>query len=241
MRRAGIAALLTLAAALTASACAEDANLREIAPPEGATVTALSEDAQAKLDQRLERAVVRVRNLTCTGLGTGSGFLVGDDRLITNHHVVDGAAELEVNLYDGRTIRATVDGVLRADDVGIVRLAAGSDLPDPLDVAATNPAAGTSVRALGFPLGGKYTVTEGSVTRERAGIVNGMPRLEFTAPVNHGNSGGPLVNLKGEVVGIVTEGVVEAGVFFAIPAADLADLEAQGSTAVQPCQETLAN
>ena len=238
MRRA-LAAVAVVAVSVAMAGCADDANLRRIDPPPGTSVDALGDDEQARLDQRLEQAVVRVRNLTCTGLGTGSGFLIGGRRLVTNHHVVDGAAQLEVNLYDGRTVKASVDGVLKADDIGIVRLARGADLPDPLEVADSRPAAGTAVRALGFPLGGRYTVTEGAVTRERAGIVNGMPRLEFTARVNHGNSGGPLVDSAGRVVGIVTEGVVEAGVFCAIPAADLEDLEAQGATAVQPCQETL--
>ncbi|MCB0877413.1 MAG: trypsin-like peptidase domain-containing protein [Thermoleophilia bacterium] len=233
--------VLVVVAQLIAAGCGDDApSIERATAPDATDVSAASDSDQAKLDQRLEQAVVRVRNLTCQGVATGSGFLIGGNRLVTNHHVVNGAALVEVNLYDGRTVQARVDRVLKADDIGIVQLADGADLPDPLDVATSNPPAGTKVRALGFPLGGEYTVTDGEVVREAAGVVNGMPRLEFTAAVTHGNSGGPLVDERGTVVGIVTEGLEDAKRYFAIPAADLPRLETQGATQVQPCVDTLS-
>ncbi|WP_435335568.1 S1C family serine protease [Haloarchaeobius sp. TZWWS8] len=140
--------------------------------------------------------------------GAGSGFVYDESgHVVTNHHVVDGATEVECRFSNGEWRTASVVGTDPATDLAVVRV---EDLPDyvtPLPVAAANPVPGTPVAALGNPMGLDGTISAGIVS----GVNRSMPTGEgFTipdtvqtdAPINPGNSGGPLVTLDGEVVGV---------------------------------------
>jgi serine protease Do len=158
--------------------------------------------------------------------GLGSGFIV--DRqgyVLTNHHVVDGAADIKVALTDGRTFRAVLVGADPFTDLAVLRIDAKNLLALPLG-DSTRLAAGETVVAIGSPLWieGGPTVTTGVVSAlGRSMEQPGLPALhnliQTDAAINPGNSGGPLLNLRGEVVGINTAVIASAhGIGFAISA-----------------------
>lgn len=151
----------------------------------------------------------------------GSGFIISNDGyILTNSHVVDGAARVKVNLSDGRSFAAVIKGHDRKLDLALLKIEAEPPLPvaslgdsDLLDV-------GDGVIAIGNPFGLTLTVT--------AGIVSATGRMLFEnnhdnfiqtdASINPGNSGGPLVNRRGEVIGVNTAKVAGGdGLGFAIP------------------------
>jgi S1-C subfamily serine protease len=155
--------------------------------------------------------------------GQGSGFITRSDGVIlTNAHVVEGANEVGVTLPDGRSFSGKVLGTDPITDVAVVKVAA-SNLPvAPLgDSAKVRP--GEWAIAIGNPLGLDNTVTAGiisAVQRTNAvGEGQRVPYLQTDAAVNPGNSGGPLINDRGQVIGINTaiRQAPGAGLSFAIP------------------------
>jgi serine protease Do len=137
--------------------------------------------------------------------GSGSGFMV--DRqgyLLTNNHVVEGAERITVTLADGRVFRGEVVGADPATDVALVRIPASPNLPEaPLgDSDELRP--GEWVCAIGNPLGYVHSVTVGVVSFIGRKIFDQSldHYIQTDAAINFGNSGGPLINSKGEVVGI---------------------------------------
>ena len=136
--------------------------------------------------------------------GQGSGFIISPDGLVlTNAHVVDGASEVDVKLTDKREFRAKVLGVDPYSDVAVIKIDA-RDLPTVKlgDPARTRP--GDWVVAIGSPFGFENTVTAGIVSAKQRRLPDEtyVPFIQTDVPVNPGNSGGPLFNLQGEVVGI---------------------------------------
>ncbi len=136
--------------------------------------------------------------------GMGSGFIVATDGVIlTNAHVVEGADEVQVKLTDRREFKGKVEGVDKVTDIAVVRIAA-SGLPavkigDPSQIRV-----GEWVLAIGSPFGFENTVTAGIVSATSRSLPQGnyVPFIQTDAAVNPGNSGGPLFNLRGEVIGI---------------------------------------
>lgn len=155
--------------------------------------------------------------------GQGSGFITRSDGVIlTNAHVVEGASEVGVTLPDGRSFRGKVLGSDSITDVAVVKVAAAGLPVAPLgDSAKVRP--GEWAIAIGNPLGLDNTVTAGiisAVQRTNAvGEGQRVPYLQTDAAVNPGNSGGPLINERGQVIGINTaiRQAPGAGLSFAIP------------------------
>ena len=136
--------------------------------------------------------------------GQGSGFIVtADGTVLTNAHVVEGADEVTVKLTDKREFRAKVLGMDKSTDVAVLRINA-RDLPT---VKIGNPAAtrvGEWVLAIGAPFGFENSATAGIVSAKGRSLPDGsyVPFIQTDVAVNPGNSGGPLFNLSGEVIGI---------------------------------------
>jgi len=155
--------------------------------------------------------------------GLGSGFIVSADGVIlTNAHVVDGADEVTVKLTDKREFKAKVIGVDKPSDVAVLKIAA-SNLPTVQLGDSTNVKVGEWVVAIGSPYGFDNTVTSGIVSAKSRSLPDGnyVPFIQTDVAVNPGNSGGPLFNMKGEVVGINSQIYSRTGGFqglsFAIP------------------------
>jgi len=168
--------------------------------------------------------------------GSGTGFIIDPDGLIvTNEHVIKEADRIKVKLADGRERRAVVQGADHATDIALLKIEA-SDLPVlPLgDSDAVR--VGDPVIAIGNPLDYEHSVTSGIVSAKGRKVYNDPPFENFIqtdAAINRGNSGGPLLNLAGEVVGVNTIIRVDGrGISFAVPSnvvkQVIAQLRAQG-------------
>jgi serine protease Do len=155
--------------------------------------------------------------------GLGSGFIVsGDGYIMTNAHVVDGATEVMVKLTDRREFKAKVIGSDKKSDIAVIKIDA-KNLPVVTTGSSDRVAVGEWVVAIGSPFGFENTVTAGIVSAKARSLPNDSltPFIQTDVPVNPGNSGGPLFNLNGEVVGINSQIFSESGGFqgisFAIP------------------------
>jgi Do/DeqQ family serine protease len=157
--------------------------------------------------------------------GLGSGVVIGADGLIlTNHHVIADASKIRVDTADGRSYPGTLVGSDPASDLAVVRIKA-TGLPTVPFGDSDRLKVGDVVLAFGNPLGVGQTVTMGIVSAKgrATGVSDGSYEdfLQTDAPINQGNSGGALVNLQGELVGINAQIVSPSGgnigLGFAIP------------------------
>ena len=155
--------------------------------------------------------------------GLGSGFIVSaDGYILTNAHVVDGATDVLVKLTDRREFKAKVIGSDKKSDIAVIKIDA-KNLPVVSVGSADKVNVGEWVVAIGSPFGFDNTVTAGIVSAKARSLPtdNFTPFIQTDVPVNPGNSGGPLFNLNGEVVGINSQIFSESGGFqgisFAIP------------------------
>ncbi|WP_347350985.1 serine protease [Intrasporangium sp.] len=163
-----------------------------------------------------ERAALRIRNITCQGVQVGSGFAVAPRVIVTNRHVVDGAAVLQIETFDGSDRQVATAGVATFADLSVVRLA--EDLPATLPLAAQNPKPGDRITVVGYPGGGELTTSQGRVLRYGADLVgeSDEPMIVDDAPIEHGSSGSPLVDAAGQVVGVAYAGKPD-GPYWAVP------------------------
>jgi serine protease Do len=156
--------------------------------------------------------------------GEGSGFIVSEDGyILTNAHVVNGASQVTVKMTDRREYEAKVVGVDERTDVAVIKIE-GKNLPTVKLGDASRLKPGEWVIAIGSPFGFENSVTAGVVSatsRSMPGEANYTPFIQTDVAVNPGNSGGPLFNLKGEVVGINSQIYSRTGGYmglsFAVP------------------------
>jgi S1-C subfamily serine protease len=157
------------------------------------------------------------------GRGSGSGVIFTPDGFaLTNSHVIDGGGGITVTLTDGRSMRADVTGRDAATDLAVVRIR-HSALPYARFADSARLRVGQVAIAIGNPYGFQHSVSAGVVSalgrslRTRSGaMMSGL--IQTDAALNPGNSGGPLVTTRGDVVGINTAIIVPAqGLCFAIP------------------------
>ncbi len=137
--------------------------------------------------------------------GSGSGIIYSDDGyIITNYHVVEGATSVSVTLSDGREYEASIVGTDEASDLAVIKVEE-TGLPEATFGKSSDLELGELVVAIGNPLGYDNTVTDGIVSglnRQLSDYTDAMTLIQTNAAINSGNSGGALVNSKGEVVGI---------------------------------------
>jgi serine protease Do len=148
--------------------------------------------------------------------GVGSGFFISEDGyLLTNHHVIDGATEIFVTLTDGQEFKAEVIGSDERTDVALLKIDAENMTTLPIGTAQ-NLKKGQWVLAIGSPFGFESTVTAGIVSAIGRETGEFLPFIQTDVAVNPGNSGGPLLDLNGEVVGINAQIVSRSGGFMGI-------------------------
>jgi putative serine protease PepD len=163
-----------------------------------------------------------------SGQAEGSGF-VYDSRgdIVTNQHVVDGAQSITVKLWNGKTYKATVVGTDSSTDLAVIRVDAPASQLHPLSLGDSSEVqVGDGVVAIGSPFGLEETVTNGIVSalhremRSQSGFTID-DSIQTDAAINHGNSGGPLLNSSGKVIGVNSQIESDSGgndgVGFAIP------------------------
>jgi serine protease Do len=150
----------------------------------------------------------------------GSGFVIREDGyLVTNAHVVGDADRIQVRVADGRRFDGKVVGLDERVDLALVKIDA-TGLPVARLGDSNRTRVGELVLALGHPFGAEQTVSFGIVSRKGAPVRGVSPAFDFIqtdAAVNPGNSGGPLVNMAGEVIGINSMATVTGTIGFAIP------------------------
>ncbi len=157
--------------------------------------------------------------------GVGSGFIVSPDGyIVTNAHVVDDASEVTVKLTDRREFTAKVIGADKRTDIALIKIESTKPLPA-LDLSNPAPARqGEWVIAIGSPFGFENSVTAGIVSGVHRALPGGQmtPFIQTDVAVNPGNSGGPLLNAAGQLVGVNSQIYSRSGGFmglsFAIPA-----------------------
>ncbi|KIN68514.1 Do family serine endopeptidase [Sulfitobacter donghicola] len=156
--------------------------------------------------------------------GLGSGFIISEEgQIVTNHHVVEGAQSVEVTMADGRTFDAKVLGSDPATDIALLSITAEVDLPFVSFGTSQTMRVGDEVVAVGNPFGLSSTVTSGIISAKSRDINSGPydDFIQTDAAINRGNSGGPLFNNDGDVIGvntaIISPGGGSVGIGFAVP------------------------
>lgn len=160
--------------------------------------------------------------------GVGSGFIVDPKGyILTNEHVVEGATRITVGLQSGEKFRGRVIGIDEETDVAVIKIDTAHELPT-VTLGDSNAAqVGDWVLAIGSPFGLDQTVTAGIISkkeRETPYFSSFQRFLQTDAAINRGNSGGPLVNMRGEVIGINSQIATSTGDYngigFALPASE---------------------
>ena len=216
---------LGVAAAAGLAGCSADSDVAPTATDGGATTTARetasgqnaavspSGAGEGSAYTRVYRQTIgSVVQILVPNGGLGSGFVYDGSHVVTNYHVVTDHERVQVQFSQGESVTGRVVGTDRHTDLAVVRVENRPDYAAPLSLVTEEPVIGTRVAAIGSPYG-----LQGSLT---TGVVSGVNRLvpspnadfsipnaiQTDAPVNPGNSGGPLVNLAGEVLGVINSG-----------------------------------
>ena len=186
-------------------------------------------DVAAKVGPAVVGIVAKVPQSSIFGTNyataSGSGFIISEDGLVaTNNHVIEGAREITVMLSNGESRTATVVGADETSDLAVVKMESGNYYSAELG-SSGDLRVGDRVVAIGNPLGQEFagSVTVGYVSALNRSVTDGNKTLNLIqtdAAINEGNSGGPLVNTQGEIIGINTLKMAATGVEglgFAIP------------------------
>ena len=153
--------------------------------------------------------------------GMGSGFIItADGYILTNHHVIDNADEVFVRLTDNREFKAKIIGSDKRTDVALLKIE-GKNLPVLKTGNSANIKVGEWVLAIGSPFALENTVTAGIISAKARDTGDYLPLIQTDVAVNPGNSGGPLINMAGEAIGINSQIYSRSGgymgISFAIP------------------------
>jgi S1-C subfamily serine protease len=169
---------------------------------------AFSQESLPELVRRVKPQVVAIATYDSQGeaLMTGSGFFVRPGQVVTNLHVIRGAQRCEIKTLDGKGKVFPVAGMLAVDEEGDLALLSVDmppDRPRASELAPVLPDEGEQIVVIGNPLKLEGSVTDGIVSAVRE-VPNVGKIIQITAPISHGNSGSPVFNMKGQVVGVVT-------------------------------------
>ena len=193
-------------------------------------ILAQTQETLPELIRRVKPAVVAVITYDAKNevQMTGSGFFVRSGQVLTNMHVIEGAHHVEIRTLDGKGKTYAVEGLLNADDEGdlaLLSVPVPADRVRGLEIAGALPEEGEDVFVIGNPLRLEGSVSNGIVSAVRE-VPNLGEIIQITAPISHGNSGSPLFNMKGQVLGIVTMKVTNGqNINLALGASRLAKLK----------------
>jgi S1-C subfamily serine protease len=181
--------------------------------------------------RRAGGGVVQITTTTGSGGGLGSGFVIDKDgHIVTNYHVIDGADTIEVSFSNRETLSATLVGSDPSSDLAVLQVDASAATLTPLTLADSSKVqVGDPVVAIGNPFGLESTVTAGIVSALQRAVKapNGYAIdqvIQTDAPINQGNSGGPLIDAQGQVIGVNSQietggsSSGNVGIGFAVPA-----------------------
>ena len=164
-----------------------------------------------------DKSVVIINSLDSDGdvISQGSGFCIAEGVFVTNYHVVEGAARLQIETEDDK--KYEVEGIISADilsDLVLIKTKTNPNLPV-LKLGFDKPKAkGQQIVTIGSPEGLKNTVSEGIISGYRNST--GVELIQITAPITHGSSGSPLFDMVGDVIGINTSGLDAGNLNFAV-------------------------
>ncbi len=203
--------------------------------------TAAAQTAQEAAIAKDKAGVVEVKVTTQSGNAIGSGVII-DARgyIVTNNHVVSGAQSIEVVLSDGTRLPAQLVGTSAANDLAVLKINTTKQLTAIKLGNSSQVQVGEDVLAIGNPLGITQTVTQGIISATGRTVSEGQGEATLTnaiqtdAALNPGNSGGALIDLQGNLIGIPTLGAIDpefntpaSGVSFAIPSNTVASVVSQ--------------
>jgi len=190
-----------------------------------------AQESLPALVKRVKPAVVAISTYDSTGeaLMTGSGFFLTPGQVVTNLHVIRGAVRAEIKTLDGKGKIFPVNGTVAIDEEGDLALLS-IDMPleraRSSELASELPDEGEPIFVIGNPLKLEGSVTDGIVSAVRE-VPNSYRIIQITAPISHGNSGSPVFNLRGQVLGVVTVKVTNGqNINLAIAAARVGQLKA---------------
>ena len=173
-----------------------------------ACTQSFAQQSLPELVRRVKPSVVAIATYDSQGeaLMTGSGFFVRPGQVVTNLHVIRGAQRTEIKTLDGKGRVFAVAGVLAVDEEGDLALLSVEMPPDKSrssELSLVLPDEGEQIVVIGNPLKLEGSVTDGIVSAVRE-VPNVGKIIQITAPISHGNSGSPVFNMNGQVVGVVT-------------------------------------
>jgi tetratricopeptide (TPR) repeat protein len=190
--------------------------------------SARAQEYLPELVKRIKPSVVSIVTLNEKGekLSSGSGFFIAADRVVTNRHVIEGAYRAEIHLTSGKVY--VVKGALAVDgagDIALLQVDVPAQAVNPLTIVRASPLEGESIVVIGNPLG-----LEGSVSNGIVSAVRDIPSfgriIQITAPISPGSSGSPVVNMRGDVIGVATLQLSEGqSLNFAVPSERVAQLK----------------
>lgn len=190
-----------------------------------------AQESLPNLVKRVKPAVVAIATYDANGeaLMTGSGFFLRPGQVVTNLHVIRGAVRAEIKTLDGKGKVFPVNGTLAIDEEGDLALLSVENAMERVrssELASELPDEGEAIFVIGNPLKLEGSVSDGIVSAVRE-VPNSYRIIQITAPISHGNSGSPVFNLRGQVLGVVTVKVTNGqNINLAIAAARVAQLTA---------------
>jgi S1-C subfamily serine protease len=194
-----------------------------------AASAAQAQETLPALVKRVKPAVVAIATYDASGepLMTGSGFFLRPGQVVTNLHVVRGAVRAEIKTLDGKGRVFPVNGTLAIDEEGdLAMLSVETPTDRSTELASELPEEGEPIFVIGNPLKLEGSVSDGIVSAVRE-VPNSYRIIQITAPISHGNSGSPVFNMKGQVLGVVTVKVTNGqNINLALAAARVAELKA---------------
>jgi S1-C subfamily serine protease len=204
IERAARAVVIVIGLAAATTACVEAPSSAPTALPAPGRVGA--EPARERIEREVRAYTVRIRSIRCDSGMTGTGFLVDRRTIVTNRHVIEESRRVEVTTWDGDSlpVASAETGPADGPDLGIIHLAADFTAATPPKLAAKNAKVNTKLYIVGYPEGRAPRGTTGVVTRytKPGELALTWDAGEMSGNVFPGNSGSPVVDGQGRVVGV---------------------------------------